>query len=92
MTPIRHEMPQYRVILCNDEVNSMEGVSKALATMLNMSVKDACETAMRVHTEGEVVIAVTHLELAEHLHLRMGQNGLTMKLEAVEEERPEEEE
>ena len=57
--------PQYKVIILNDNVTTMDFVCEILMTIFNYSIEDAKEIVDRIHNEGQAVVAVLPYELAE---------------------------
>lgn len=58
-------LPQYRIVLLNDNVNVFGDVIKAVSRIVHL---DEGESAMRVkeaHFVGSSILTITHLELAE---------------------------
>ncbi len=59
------ELPPYRVILHNDDVNTFDHVVAAI-TRLTPLTRDAAEQrAWEAHTRGQSLLLVTHKERAE---------------------------
>jgi ATP-dependent Clp protease adaptor protein ClpS len=58
-------MPRYRVLLHNDDVNSMEHVVKALQEVFRFEVEECVRIMLEAHDGGLAVCAVEPLEQAE---------------------------
>ncbi len=75
-------LPPYRVILHNDDVNSMEHVVRALLrTVPGMSTEEAAAIMLEAHYHGQAVVTVCPLELAELYRDRLESQGLTSTIE-----------
>lgn len=57
--------PEYKVIFLNDDVTTMEFVMEILVTVFHYEVDAAKDTTIRIHEQGECVVAVLPYELAE---------------------------
>lgn len=58
-------MPLYRVLLHNDDVNSMEHVVKALQQVFKFEEQECVRIMMEAHLNGMALCAVEPLEQAE---------------------------
>jgi ATP-dependent Clp protease adaptor protein ClpS len=56
---------KYKVILCNDDVTSMEFVIGLLMTVFRHSQESAVDVMMKVHQEGSGVAGIYTFEVAE---------------------------
>lgn len=59
------ELPQYRVILLNDEVNEFGDVVRRVCELTPLSKKDAIERTTEAHKIGHSLLLMTHKERAE---------------------------
>ena len=74
-------LPQYRVILKNDEVNSIDKVLSALMILCNLEPDEAIKTTMDIHHFGHGIVKTTHFELAETLMTKLNKIGLSAYIE-----------
>jgi ATP-dependent Clp protease adaptor protein ClpS len=58
-------MPQYKVILLNDDVTTFEFVTSLLIRVFGKNADDAHALTIEVHNKGSALITVTNLERAE---------------------------
>lgn len=74
--------PPYKVVLHNDEYNSMEHVVEALLKVITrLSERKAVSIMIEAHTKGKAVAAKTHKELAELYREGLQSEGLTATIE-----------
>jgi ATP-dependent Clp protease adaptor protein ClpS len=59
-------MPRYKVLLHNDDVNSMEHVLKALRKVFNFDEQECVRIMIEAHQNGLALCIVEPLEQAEH--------------------------
>ncbi len=59
-------MPRYKVLLHNDDVNSMEHVLKALRKVFNFEEQECVRIMIEAHQNGLALCIVEPLEQAEH--------------------------
>ena len=75
-------LPRYRVLLHNDDYNSMDHVVHALlASVPSLSVDAAGRIMLEAHTHGLAEVIVCPKEQAEHYCVRLGSFGLTASME-----------
>lgn len=55
----------YRVIYLNDEITSVEFVVETLVTIFDYKEEDAHALALKIHTDGQAIVAVLPYEIAE---------------------------
>lgn len=58
-------LPPYRVILHNDDVNSVEHVVVSILRLTPLDEKEAIERTLEAHLTGQSVLLVTNRERAE---------------------------
>jgi len=58
-------MPQYKVILLNDDVTTFEFVTGLLIRVFGKNSEEAHALTIEVHNKGSALITVTNLERAE---------------------------
>lgn len=75
-------LPRYRVLLHNDDHNSMDRVVLALVrTITGMGVEQAVRIMLEAHTTGCAQVIVCLKELAEHYRESLERYGLTSTIE-----------
>ena len=78
----RDTLPPYRVILHNDDVNSMDHVVHALVSSVSqLSGKRAAEIMLEAHSNGQAEVISCPLEHAELYRDRLESFGLTATIE-----------
>lgn len=78
-------LPDYRVVLHNDDVNSMQHVVDALLkTVSRLSNEDAHHIMMAAHEHGQATVIECPKEPAEHYRDGLEGYGLTATIEPVE--------
>lgn len=58
-------LPQWKVILHNDDINDLESVVKTVIQLTALSREQAAERTHEAHTNGLSLLLVTHQERAE---------------------------
>ncbi len=77
--------PNYRVLLHNDDFNSMEHVVEVLVGNIpNMSPPHAINVMMEAHQYGMAMVIVCNQEHAEHYCEILKTNGLSSTIEPAE--------
>jgi len=72
----------YKVVLHNDDVNSMDHVVRSLLRCVpGLSIKKAVDIMLEAHNSGRAVVLVCPLELAELVRERLESCGLTATIE-----------
>ena len=75
-------MPRYRVLLHNDDVNTMEEVVSALRKSVpSLSTEDATAIMLEAHEKGRAVVVTCPLEHAELYRDRLQSFHLTVTIE-----------
>ncbi len=78
-------LPPYKVILHNDDHNSMGYVLMALMKSVpSISENEAVEIMLTAHNEGTAIVVVCPLEAAEHYQDRILSFGITATIEKDE--------
>ena len=76
------QIPHYRVLLYNDDHNSMDHVVVALVrTVPQLSVEEAVRVMLEAHTNGIAQVVVCPKETAEFYREGLEHNGLTSTIE-----------
>lgn len=82
---VRKPAPHYRVLLHNDDSNSMEHVVQALMkTVAGMTQPQAVNIMMEAHTNGIALVITCDLEPAEFYCETLKNHGLTSTIEPDE--------
>ncbi|MFZ9738488.1 MAG: ATP-dependent Clp protease adapter ClpS [Prochlorotrichaceae cyanobacterium] len=81
---VRKIAPRYRVLLHNDDFNSMEYVVQVLMTTVPISETKAVSIMMEAHTNGLALVIICDLEPAEFYCETLKSHGLTSTLEPEE--------
>ena len=79
---VRKPAPRYRVLLHNDDFNSMEHVVQTLMkTVAGMTQPQAVDIMMEAHTNGIALVITCALEHAEFYSETLRNHGLTSTIE-----------
>jgi ATP-dependent Clp protease adaptor protein ClpS len=82
---IRKPAPRYRVLLHNDDFNTMEYVVQTLIqTIAGMTQPQAVNIMMEAHTNGTALVITCTLEHAEFYCETLNSHGLTSTIEPDE--------
>ncbi|MGK7877453.1 MAG: ATP-dependent Clp protease adapter ClpS [Xenococcaceae cyanobacterium] len=82
---VRKPAPRYRVLLHNDDFNSMEYVVQTLMkTVAGMTQPQAVNIMMEAHTNGIALVITCALEHAEFYCETLKNHGLTSTIEPDE--------
>ena len=82
---VRKPAPRYRVLLHNDEFNSMEYVVQTLMqTVAGMTQPQAVNIMMEAHTNGLALVITCALEPAEFYSETLKSHGLSSSIEPDE--------
>jgi ATP-dependent Clp protease adaptor protein ClpS len=82
---VRKLAPNYRVLLHNDDFNSMQYVVQTLMqTVAGMTQPQAVNIMMEAHTNGTGLVIVCALEPAEFYSETLKSHGLTSSIEPDE--------
>lgn len=85
MSPPRvDELPPYRVLLHNDDINVRNDVAEAIVDLTPLDMQRAIEITVEAHTTGVALVLVTHLELAELYQDQLQSKRLTVTIEPAE--------
>ena len=75
-------LPPYRLMLHNDDVNSMDHVVEALLRCVpELPPEEAVRIMLAAHSDGVALVLVCPLERAELYRDRLEQQGLTATIE-----------
>ncbi len=79
--PRPRQLPPYRVLLHNDDTNTVEFVFTTLVELAALQTERATEVMLEAHKEGVALILVTHKERAELYQEQFTSKGLTVTIE-----------
>jgi ATP-dependent Clp protease adaptor protein ClpS len=75
-------IPPYRVVLHNDDHNSMDHVVRSLMRCVqSLTVERAAEIMLEAHNHGQATVIVCPKEAAEHYRGKLESCGLTATIE-----------
>jgi ATP-dependent Clp protease adaptor protein ClpS len=76
-------LPRYRLILHNDDHNTMGGVVRRLRFILPaLTLRRAVGIMLTAHLRGVAEVTICPRELAEHYRERLRRHGLTASIES----------
>ncbi len=78
------QLPPYRVLLHNDDVNTMEHVVLSIVRLTPLVMERAVECTMEAHETGLALLLVTHKERAELYQEQFTSVSLTVTIEPAE--------
>ncbi len=78
------QLPPYRVILHNDDVNTFEYVIRAILKITPLGETEAVERTLEAHETGSSLLLVTHKERAELYVEQFATKRLTVTTEPAE--------
>ncbi len=82
---VRKPAPRYRVLLHNDDFNSMEYVVESLLQVVpSLTTPQAVDIMMQAHATGKAVVIICALEHAEFYCEGLQSRGLTSSIEPEE--------
>lgn len=77
-------LPPFRVVLHNDDHNSMDHVVESLvACVPSLTLEDAATIMLRAHNDGSTTVITCPKEAAEHYRDCLESKGLTSTIEAA---------
>lgn len=77
----RRELPQYRVILHNDDVHEIPFVVQTVLRLTPLSRVRATLVTLHAHYHGAALVLITHKERAELYCAQFRSRGLTVSME-----------
>lgn len=77
-------LPQYRVILHNDDKNTFEHVIKTILALTTLNEQDAIQRTLEAHKSGCALLLITHKERAELYQEQFKSASLTVTIEPAE--------
>lgn len=79
--PQRRELPQFRVILHNDDVNEIPFVVRTVLRLTPLNRMRATLVTLHAHYHGVALLLITHKERAELYQAQFRGRGLTVTIE-----------
>ncbi len=79
--PLPEQIPLYRVLLHDDDVNDMEYVVRVICKLTPLEVEAAIERMLEAHNTGLALLLVIHKERAELYVEQFASCGLTVTIE-----------
>jgi ATP-dependent Clp protease adaptor protein ClpS len=77
-------LPPWKVLLHNDDKNSMEHVVLTIVELTPLNEQDAIQRMLEAHETGVALLLTTHKERAELYKDQFQSKGLTVTIEAAE--------
>jgi ATP-dependent Clp protease adapter protein ClpS len=77
----REHLPQWKVLLHNDDDNDVPYVVQTIQMLTRLDRQEAKKRTMEAHHEGVSLLLVTHRERAELYHDQFLSRGLTVTIE-----------
>lgn len=81
--PIRAELPRFKVLLHNDDINDLDFVIDTIMELAAVSQQAAVQIAVEADTNGLAMILVTHKERAELYTEQFASKGLITTMEPL---------
>jgi ATP-dependent Clp protease adaptor protein ClpS len=82
--PKLDQMPPYRVLLHNDDVNAIDWVVDTITELTPHPREMAVQLTMEAHFRGLTLLLVTHKERAELYHEQFASKGLVVTIEPAQ--------
>jgi len=79
--PRVRRLPQWQVLLHNDDVNDMAWVASAILQLTPLKREEAIDRMLEAHRRGVSLLLVTHREHAELLQEQFTSKDLTVTIE-----------
>ena len=77
-------LPPWKVLLHNDDVNTIEDVVKTIVQLVHLSEQDAESRTKEAHRAGVALLTVTHKERAELFQEQFTSKSMTVTIEPAE--------
>jgi ATP-dependent Clp protease adaptor protein ClpS len=77
-------LPPWKVLLHNDDKNTIEDVVKTIVQLVHLSEQDAEHRTQEAHRTGVALLIVTHKERAELYREQFASKGMTVTIEPAE--------
>lgn len=78
------QLPPYRVLLHNDDVNTVEHVILSILKLTPLDMEEAVTKTLEADQTGVALLLVTHKERAELYHEQFQSLSLTVSIEPAE--------
>ena len=78
------QLPPYKVLLHNDDVNTFEHVVKSIRRLTTLTTQEALIKALEAHDSGVSMLLVTHRERAELFAEQFSSLSMTVTIEPAE--------
>ena len=75
------QLPPYKVLLHNDDVNTVEHVIKSILKLTSLKTEDAIIKTVEAHETGVALLLVTHRERAELYYEQFMSLSITVTIE-----------
>jgi ATP-dependent Clp protease adaptor protein ClpS len=75
------QLPPYKVLLHNDDVNDVEHVVHTIVALTPLNTEDAVIRTLEAHQTGVALLLTTHKERAELYREQFQSKGLTVTIE-----------
>lgn len=75
------QLPPYKVLLHNDNVNDMEYVVRTIMELTYLGKLEATQRMLEAHERGQSLLLVTHRERAELIAEQFASKSLTVTIE-----------
>ena len=75
------QLPPYKVLLHNDDVNDVEHVVHTIVSLTPLNTEDAVIRTLEAHETGVALLLTTHKERAELYREQFQSKGLTVTIE-----------
>jgi ATP-dependent Clp protease adaptor protein ClpS len=75
------QLPPYKVLLHNDDVNDVEHVVHTIVALTPLNTEDAVIRTLEAHETGVALLLTTHKERAELYREQFQSKGLTVTIE-----------
>lgn len=79
--PKTEQLPPYRVLLHNDDRNSMDYVTRTVFQLTPLNWPNARSRMQEAHEKGTALLVMTHKERAELYQQQFTSKGLTVTIE-----------
>jgi ATP-dependent Clp protease adaptor protein ClpS len=78
------QLPPYKVLLHNDDVNEMGFVVRTIMELTHLSQEEATKRMLEAHQRGLSLLLITHKERAELYAEQFATKGLTVTIEPAQ--------
>lgn len=78
--PKQDKLPPWKVVLVNDNINTMQDVVETIRMLTPLSEQAAVRRMLEAHTRGRSLLLTTHRERAELYRDQFASRGLTVTI------------